>query len=138
MSHQMTYQKPLPAITPLDKPFWDFARRHELRLQRCSSCRTFRYPTSPVCADCDSDSYEWEKVSGRGKILSWVVFHHCYFPSFAKEVPYNVAIVALDEGPQMVSNILAPNEALRGGMPVEVVFEDATAEISIPKFRPTS
>ena len=138
MSHQMTYQKPLPAISPLDKPFWDYTRKHELRLQCCTSCRKFRYPTSPVCADCDSDSYEWEKVSGRGKILSWVVFHHCYFPSFAKEVPYNVAIVALDEGPQMVSNILAPNETLRGSMPVEVVFEDATDEISIPKFRPVS
>ena len=132
----MTYQKPLPAITPLDKPFWEFARRHELRLQRCSDCRKFRYPTSPVCADCDSDSYEWEKVSGRGKIRSWVVFHHGYFPSFAEELPYNVAIVTLDEGPQMVSNILAPNETLRGNMPVQVVFEDATDEISIPKFRP--
>jgi uncharacterized OB-fold protein len=136
MSHQMTYQKPLPSISPLDKPFWDFARKHELRLQRCTRCRKFRYPTSPVCADCDSDSYEWEKVSGRGKILSWVVFHHCYFPSFAKEIPYNVAIIALEEGPQMVSNILAPNDTLRGQMAVEVVFEDATDEISIPKFRP--
>src|SRR5690606_27399425 len=61
----MTYQKPLPAITPLDKPYWEYARRHELRLQCCSACGKFRYPASPVCADCDSDAYEWKKVSGR-------------------------------------------------------------------------
>jgi uncharacterized OB-fold protein len=134
----MTYQKPLPAITPLDKPFWEHARRHELRLQRCSNCGKFRYPASPVCADCDSDSYEWEKVSGRGKIVSWVVFHRCYFPSFAGEMPYNVAMIALDEGPLVISNVLAPNDTLRGNLPVEVVFEDATADISIPKFRPVS
>jgi uncharacterized OB-fold protein len=134
----MGYQKPLPTITPLDRPFWEHARNHELRLQRCSACRRYRYPASPVCADCDSDSYEWAPVSGHGKILSWVIFHRCYFPSFANEMPYNVAMIALDEGPLMISNVLAPNQSLRGNMPVEVVFEDATPEISIPKFRPVS
>lgn len=134
----MGYQKPLPTITPLERPFWEHARKHELRLQRCSACRRYRYPVSPVCADCDSDRYEWSRVSGHGKILSWVVFHRCYFPSFANEIPYNVAMIALDEGPVMVSNVLAPNESLRGGMPVEVVFEDATPEFSIPKFRPVA
>jgi uncharacterized OB-fold protein len=132
------YKKPLPAITPLERPFWDYARRHELRMQQCAACRRYRYPVSPVCADCDSDTYEWVRVSGRGKILSWVVFHRCYFPSFADEMPYNVAMIALDEGPVMVSNVLAPNDALRGNMPVEVVFEDATADVSIPKFRPVT
>ena len=130
------YRKPLPVVTPLERPFWDYARRHELRMQRCTACSRYRYPVSPVCANCDSDGYEWAQVSGRGRILSWVVFHRCYFPSFADEIPYNVAMIALDEGPVMVSNVLAPNESLRGSMPVEVVFEDATAEISIPKFRP--
>ena len=67
-----------------------------------------------------------------------MVFHRCYFPSFAGEMPYNVAMIALDEGPVMVSNVLAPNDSLRGSMPVEVVFEDATSEISIPKFRPVT
>jgi uncharacterized OB-fold protein len=78
------------------------------------------------------------RVRGLRKVLSWVVFHRCYFPSFANEMPYNVAMIALDEGPIMVSNVLAPNESLRGSMPVEVVFEDATPEISIPKFRPVA
>jgi len=134
----MDYSKPLPSILPLERPFWDAARRHELRLQCCKDCGHYRYPASPVCADCDSDAYEWQRVSGRGRILSWVVFHRCYFPSFADEMPYNVAMIALDEGPVMVSNVLAPNDTLRGNMPVEVVFEDATPEISIPKFRPAA
>jgi uncharacterized protein len=132
----MDYKKPLPSITPLERPFWEHARKHELRLQRCTACGHFRYPVSPVCADCDSDGYEWAKVSGRGKIVSWVVFHRCYFPSFEKEIPYNVAMIGLDEGPIMISNVLAPNDKLRTGMPVDVVFEDATPDVSIPKFKP--
>ena len=107
-------------------------------MQRCTACGQFRYPVSPVCADCDSDGYEWAKVSGRGKIVSWVVFHRCYFPSFEKEIPYNVAMIGLDEGPIMISNVLAPNDRLRTGMPVDVVFEDATPDISIPKFKPAA
>lgn len=132
----MTYAKPLPAVTPLDRPFWEHARRHELRLQRCGACARFRYPASPVCPECDSDRYEWAPVSGRGQVLSWVVFHRAYFPSFAADIPYNVALIHLDEDVVLVSNILAPNDSLRNDMPVEVVFEDVTPEISIPQFRP--
>ncbi len=134
----MPYAKPLPTITPLERPFWTHARRHELHLQRCGACGHFRYPASPVCPDCDSDRHGWVQVSGRGRILSWVVFHRSYFPSFDGDIPYNVAMIALDEGVVMVSNVLAPNESLYEKMPVEVVFEDVTPEISIPKFRPVS
>ena len=134
----MDYKKPLPTITPLERPFWEHARKHELRLQRCTACGHFRYPVSPVCADCDSDGYEWAKVSGRGKIVSWVVFHRCYFPSFEKDIPYNVAMIGLDEGPIMISNVLASNDKLKIGMAVDVVFEDATPDISIPKFKPAA
>ena len=134
----MDYKKPLPVITPLERSFWEHTRKHELRLQCCSDCGHYRYPASPVCADCDSDSFTWTRVSGRGKIISWVVFHRCYFPSFADDIPYNVAMIALQEGPVMVSNVLAPNDDLHIGMPVEVAFEDATATISIPKFKPVA
>lgn len=134
----MEYKKPLPVISPLERPFWEYAHRHELRIQKCTACGHYRYPASPVCADCDSDGYEWALMSGRGKILSWVVFHRCYFPSFAGEMPYNVAMITLDEGPIMVANVLAPNDSLRSNLAVEVVFEDATPEISIPKFRPST
>ena len=126
----------LPQITPLDRPFWDYASRHELRLQRCARCERYRFPASPVCAECGHDGYEWAPVSGRGRILSWVVFHRCYFPSMADRIPYNVAIVTLDEGVNMVGNVLAPNEALHRDMPVQVVFADVSPEIAIPQFQP--
>lgn len=132
----MTLQKPLPQITPLDREYWRHAREHQLHIQRCKQCQTYRFPASPVCAECASLEWEYAPVSGRGEIVSWVVFHRSYFPSFDAEIPYNVAGVKLDEGVMLMSNILAPNDTLQHGMQVEVVFDDVTPEISIPKFRP--
>jgi len=132
----MSPQKPPPNITPLDRAFWKHARDHRLHLQRCAACRRFRFPVSPVCPECGAWEHAYEPVSGRGKIASWVVFHRCYFASFEAEIPYNVALVTLDEGVTMVANILAPNESLCRDMMVEVVFEDVTPDISIPKFQP--
>ncbi|HWK68299.1 MAG TPA: OB-fold domain-containing protein [Rhizobiaceae bacterium] len=132
----MTMQKPLPQITPLDREYWEHARNHRLHIQRCKDCDTYRYPASPVCAQCGGPNWAYSPVSGRGEVVSWVVFHRCYFPSFQAEIPYNVAGVRLDEGVMMMSNILAPNDSLHHGMKVEVVFEDVTPDISIPKFRP--
>jgi len=129
--------KPLPSPLPFELPYWEHARAHRLALQRCSSCGGFRFPASPVCAECDSDAYLWTPTGGKGRILSWVVFHRCYFPSFEREIPYNVALVELDEGPVLCSNIVGTdNASLRLGMRVAVTFDDVTAEFSIPKFRP--
>jgi hypothetical protein len=76
-------------------------------------------------------------VSGRGTISSWVVFHQLYFPSFAVDIPYAVVQVELEEGPRLISNLVGvKNQEIRIGMPVEVVFEDVTAEVTIPRFRP--
>ena len=134
----MSSSRPLPQVSKLDEPYWEHARQHRLHLQRCSDCERFRFPASPVCAKCGSPRYSWDPVSGRGEIVSWVVFHRCYFPAFESEIPYNVAGIRLDEGVVMMSNVLAPNDTLAHGMRVEVVFEDVTPEISIPKFKPTA
>ncbi len=128
--------KPLPQVTPLDRDYWRNARDHRLTIQCCEDCGTFRFPASPVCAECGGPRWAYRPVSGRGEIVSWVVFHRSYFPSFDAEVPYNVAGVRLEEGVMLMSNILAPNDALAHGMKVEVVFDDVTPEFSIPKFRP--
>jgi uncharacterized OB-fold protein len=70
-------------------------------------------------------------------VVSWVVFHQIYFEGFRAEAPYNVALVRLDEGPSLLTNVVGiPNEELTIGMPVSVVFEDATAEVTVPKFQP--
>ena len=129
--------KPLPSPLPFERPYWEHAKAHRLALQRCSRCATFRFPASPVCAKCDADEYEWTPTGGKGKILSWVVFHRCYFPSFAAEMPYNVALVQLDEGPVLCSNIVGTdNASISIGMRVSVVFEDVSPEFSIPQFTP--
>jgi len=131
------YAKPLPKIGVYDKPFWEYAKRHELRMQRCKQCGNVWFPPAPVCNDCLSQEYEWKLMSGRARVVSWVIFHQLYITGFKDEIPYASVLVHLDEGPEMITNIVGlPNEQLKVGLPVEVVFEDATPEISIPKFRP--
>jgi len=82
---------------------------------------------------------EWVKVSGRGNIYSWFVVHYATHPDFVDEVPYAVVIVELEEQPniRLTSNMVdCKIEDIEAGMPVEVVFEDVTNEVSLPKFRP--
>ena len=129
-------QKPLPVISNLNRPYWEGTKKHELRLQRCTSCARLWAPHGPVCPYCLSEEFNWEKLSGRGRIASWVVFHKVYFPSFEKEIPYNVAFIELEEGPRIIANVVGvPREELRIGMKVEVVFEDINDEVTVPKFR---
>lgn len=133
------YARPLPRITSDNLPFWEAARRHELRLQRCSACGRIWWPPGPMCPDCLSERFEWAPVSGRGTVSSFVAFHKAYFPAFEDSIPYAVVQVELEEGPRLMANLVdVPNAEIRIGMPVTVVFEDATPEISIPRFRRVS
>jgi uncharacterized OB-fold protein len=130
------YAKPLPRVTADNRPFWEAARRHQLALQRCAECGRFRYPPAPVCPECLSERAEWTPVSGRGTVSTFVVFHQRYFPSFADEIPYNVVQVRLDEGPRLTANLVdVPNNRIRIGLRVEVVWDDVTPEVSLPRFR---
>jgi uncharacterized protein len=132
-----TYPKPLPARSPLNAPYWDGLKRHELRLQGCQDCGTVWYPPAPFCPGCWSRQVLWQTLSGRGKVNAWVVFHQTYFASFTADVPYNVAEVELDEGPRLLTNLVAvENDAITMGMPVEIVFDDVTDEVTLAKFRP--
>jgi len=80
---------------------------------------------------------EWIKLSGRGKIYSFVIFQHLYHPAFAHDIPYAVASIELEEGPRMMSNITGCKmEDIKIGMPLEVYFEEATGEFALPKFKP--
>lgn len=131
------YAKPLPVVSAINAPFWEATRRHELRIQQCRACHRFWYPFGPLCPHCWSRDYDWTRVSGRGRVSSWVVFHQLYFPGFKDELPYNVTQVTLDEGPRLLTNLVGvAHDQLRIGMPVEVVFEDVTDEVTLPKFRP--
>ena len=132
------YEKPLPAISSLNQPYWEGLKHRELRMQQCGACGRVWFPPSPLCPQCWSRNFMWTRLSGRGKVNSWVVFHQAYFKAYEHDLPYNVAEVELDEGPRILTNLVGiANDAIRGGMPVEVVFEDVTGEITLAKFQPS-
>jgi uncharacterized OB-fold protein len=132
-----TYAKPLPEIDEINRPFWEATRRGELRLQRCQDCRQVWYPAGTNCPKCLSTNFEWSPMRGRGTVWSFIVYHHCWHRGFEKEIPYNVAMIQLEEGPIVISNIVeVKNEAIKVGMPVKVVFEPATDEVTLFKFKP--
>ena len=134
------YAKPLPVPDAETQPFWDASAAHELRAQCCSNCGKFRWPPGPLCSHCRSWDFEWAELDGTGEVYSYVIVHHSVVPVFAAEIPYVVAQIELDgtDGQvRMTSNIVDfPPEQVRVGMRVAVVFEDATPEVSLPKFRP--
>jgi uncharacterized OB-fold protein len=128
--------KPLPDITDLTRPFWQACHRHELVIQRCRACgRLIHYPKL-YCPHDFTKEFDWVHVSGRGTVHSFVIAHRAFHPGFLQDVPYVIAIIALEEGPHMMSNILAPPETVKIDMPVMVYFEDINDEISLPKFKP--
>lgn len=130
------YTKPLPTISDRNRPFWEGCREGELRMQRCGNCRHIRYPIALVCPRCLSDQTEWVALSGRGEVFSYVVFYQLYDNAFKDDLPYNVALVQLDEGPRMFSNIVdTPNDEVKIGDRVEVIFDSVTEEVTIPRFR---
>ena len=128
--------RPLPIPTPETAHFWDGTRNGELRLQRCCDCGQTYFPPRPFCADCGSRRVEVFTASGRGKLQSYVINHRRH-PSF--DGPYCIALVKLEEGPTMMSNIVECEQtpaALVLDMPLQVVFERQNDDITVPLFRP--
>ncbi|MDO8613979.1 MAG: Zn-ribbon domain-containing OB-fold protein [Dehalococcoidia bacterium] len=131
--------RPLPRPSPFSRPFWEAARRHELMIQRCSSCQSHIFYPRYNCPHCGSRDLEWVKASGRAKVYTYTVARRPTHPAFADRVPYVIAIVELEEGPRLTTNIVdCDPESVRIDMPVEVGFEDVDEEISLPMFRPAS
>jgi uncharacterized protein len=128
------YRKPLPVITPLNKPFWDYAARSIFALQTCDTCGDAHVPPSPACPKCLSEDQSWKPASGRGTLESWADFHRAYWDGFKEELPYRTCLVKLDEGPLIISNLIGDDAKTRIGARLRVTFERATDEISIPKF----
>jgi len=137
MAETKPYRKPLPRIDEEARGYWEALARHELYFQRCRDCGTKRFYPRALCPVCLSSATEWVRASGRGVVYSFTVTYQNQAPGFREELPYVLAIVELDEGVRMMTNVVgcAP-DAVRVGMPVQVVFEDVTAEITLPKFRP--
>jgi uncharacterized OB-fold protein len=131
------YAKPLPEVTDDNRPFWEGCKRHELLLQTCSGCGHRRY-ASPICPRCWSLEHTWTPASGKGRVYSWIVVHQRYHRAFTDDLPYNVTIVELEEGSRLVTNLVGiDNHDIRPDLAVEVVWDDVTDTITLPKFKPT-
>ena len=130
-------RKPLPEMTEVSKVFWDGAKDHKLLFQCCESCGNNIFYPKKMCPSCFSSALKWVEASGKGTIYSHTTCFSNVAPGFEKDAPYVVAVVDLEEGVRVLTNIIACNpDDLKCDMPVEVVFESINGEIELPKFRP--
>ena len=128
----------IPPVSELTQPYWDAARRGELVVQRCASCDRWSFPPRANCPGCGSADLSWRPVSGKGTVYSYTVAHRPPHPVFFDQCPLTVAIVALEEGPRLISNITGcdPNQ-MEVGMAVEVAFEQIDdSDVMLPVFSP--
>ena len=135
------YKKTLPRPTLDTKEYWEGCHRHELLVQQCKDCKTYRFYPCYICQKCHSKNYEWRRVSGKGKVYTWSVVTRAFDPAWKDDVPYVAAVVELDEQPGllMTGNIIGCDpKSVKIGMPVEVSFIDVTDEITLPQWRPAS
>ncbi len=128
-------QRPRPSITH-DNAFWfEGAKNGQLLIQRCASCGTLRHPPGPMCPTCHSLEWDTIEASGRGTVYSYVVNHYPQVPAF--DYPLIVAVIELEEGTRLVSNLIDVEPAdVAIGMAVEaemVAFDD---DLTLPQFRP--
>ena len=126
-----------PKPTPETQHFWDGTQAGELRLQRCDACANVYFPPRPFCPACASRKVSMFKASGKATLYSYVINHRPAAPGFTP--PYAIAVVELEEGPRMMSNIIdCPQtpEALELDMKLEVAFEKLDDKITLPLFRP--
>jgi uncharacterized OB-fold protein len=128
---------PKPESRALTAPFWEATRRHELVIQRCQQCSSWVFHPREQCPVCFSRELEWTSVSGRGRVYAFTVVHQPAHPGFQLDAPYTYAIIQLDEGVRMASNVVeCPPGEVKVDMPVVAVFDDVSPEWTLVKFRP--
>jgi uncharacterized OB-fold protein len=131
-------KKPVPIVNDWARPFWQGAREQRLLMQQCVDCGKHIFYPRIACPHCFSDHLEWVEASGKGTVYSYTVVESNAPSAFVPDMPYVIAVVKLEEGVQMLSNIVgcAPSD-VRCDMPVEVVFEQLDEQFTLPKFRPS-
>lgn len=133
----MSQTRARPKPTPETRHFWEGTRAGELRLQRCVECKDAYFPPRPFCPKCGSRDVATFRATGKATLYSYVINHRPLAPGFTE--PYAIAVVTLDEGPRMMSNIVECEqtpEALQLDMPLEVTFEALDSQITLSFFRP--
>lgn len=129
-------ERPLPHPSPLTRPFWDGARRRELWVQSCGSCGGYIFYPRYICPACGADRLGWDQVSGLGRVFTYTVARKPTHPAFADRVPYIIAVVELDEGPKLTTNVVGIDpEDVSIGLPVRASYEDA-GEVTLVHFEP--
>ncbi|GAA4877298.1 OB-fold domain-containing protein [Pseudonocardia benzenivorans] len=125
--------RPVPVPTPLSAPFWAACRENRLLVQRCDACGAHIFTPQEFCRACHATSLTWVESAGRGHIVTFTVIGRPQTPAF--ETPYVVAVVELEEGYEMITNIVGgPAEDVRIGDAVRVRFIPVTDEITLPCF----
>ncbi len=131
------YAKPLPVIQPWSKKFWEAAHQHKLIMQKCNDCGKLVFYPRKFCPECWSANLGWTDVSGKAKVRTFTITMAGVEQAFMPDLPYVLAVVDLEEGIRMMTNIVdCKSEDVKIGMDVEIAFRDCTDEISLPVFRP--
>ncbi|MCY4449075.1 MAG: Zn-ribbon domain-containing OB-fold protein [Chloroflexi bacterium] len=133
------YRGPLPVKQPESDYYWEKAQAHELWLRRCDACEQAYFYPRDFCPHCGSRDVSWVQASGRGTLHTFAIVHRAPVPAFRDHVPFVVAMVDLEEGPRIPTNLtgVEPDPAhIQVGMAVEVAFADVTDDITLPVFRP--
>ena len=129
----------IPSTDADTQPWWDAACEHRLLIKRCAACGKAHFYPRPFCPHCWSERVAWEDASGRATLYTWSVVHRNDLPPFASRVPYVAAIVELDEGPRMMTNVVDCDPTdLRIGMELTAVFRPLDDEFTVPVFVPAS
>ena len=129
----------LPTPDEDTQPFWDGANAHKLVIKRCNACGEFHHYPRPFCPKCWSPDVEWYEASGRATLYTWSVVYVNELPPFPERLPYVAALVDLEEGPRMMTNVVdCEFDELEGGLALEVVFEQVSDDprVTLPRFRP--
>jgi uncharacterized OB-fold protein len=133
----MRFDLPAPDLETM--PFWDATKEGRLLIKHCNACGENHYYPRPFCPKCWSDDVEWLEASGRGTLYTWSVVHANELPPFGERVPYVAAIVDLEEGPRMMTNVVeCPFDELEVGMAVDAVFTPTSDEWTIVQFKPAA
>ncbi|MEE8370005.1 MAG: OB-fold domain-containing protein [Dehalococcoidia bacterium] len=131
---------PLPNVKEPDSAeFWAAAKRHELVVQHCTDCGTYRHTPMPICYVCRSFSFEWAKLSGKGVVFTYTIIHNPVHSALKERCPFNVVVVELPEAGnvRMVGNLIdCPDDQIKVGMPVQVAWDDINDDVTLPLWRP--
>ena len=128
---------PAPERDALNTPYWDSLAQGRLSYQHCNACGHAWLPARSECPGCLEADWRWQAAAGGAKLISWVVYHMAYHPAFANRLPYAVAVVELDEGPRLISNVIGIGDAekLKIDQRLLLVIEDESGT-AVPRFKP--